>query len=92
MNTTRPLFVRQKFLFVALVILAFAISRLFAATFNIPDGDVTALKAALAAANTNGQADIINLATGGTYTLTAIDNFGERRERPAGNQQRCRGP
>jgi hypothetical protein len=44
------------------------------ATFNIPDGDVTALKAALAAVNTNGLSDTINLAAGGTYTLTEIDN------------------
>jgi hypothetical protein len=45
-----------------------------AAVFNIPNGDVTALKAALVAANGNGQADVINLAAGGTYTLTTIDN------------------
>ena len=45
-----------------------------AAVFNIPNGDVTTLKAALVAANGNGQADIINLAAGGTYTLTTIDN------------------
>ena len=75
MNTTRPLFVRQKFLFVALVILAFAVSRLFAATFNIANGDIAGLKAAMTSANSNGQADIINLAAGGTYTLTAIDNI-----------------
>jgi hypothetical protein len=46
----------------------------YAAVFNIPNGDVTTLKAALVAANGNGQADIINLAAGGTYTLTTIDN------------------
>jgi hypothetical protein len=46
----------------------------YAAVFNIPNGDVTSLKAALVAANGNGQADTINLAAGGTYTLTTIDN------------------
>ncbi|MFN2477336.1 MAG: hypothetical protein ABR526_13465 [Chthoniobacterales bacterium] len=45
-----------------------------AATFNIADGDVAALKNAIAAANSNGADDIINLAAGGTYTLTAVDN------------------
>src|SRR4051794_28791361 len=44
------------------------------AIFNIPNGDVLALKAAINAANANGQADTINLAAGGTYTLTTIDN------------------
>lgn len=45
-----------------------------AATFNIPNGDVAALKNAINLANSNGQADIINLASNGTYTLTAADN------------------
>ena len=45
-----------------------------AANFNIPDGDVVALKNAIKAANTNGQSDIITLATGGTYALIATDN------------------
>jgi Right handed beta helix region/FG-GAP repeat len=40
------------------------------ATFNIPDGDVTKLLAAVTAANTNGEADTINLAPRGTYSLT----------------------
>ena len=44
------------------------------AVFNIPDGDVAALKNAITIANTNGQADTINLAANSTYTLTAIDN------------------
>ena len=50
-----------------------------AATFNIANGDVAALKSALTTANTNGQTDIINLAAGGTYTLTTLDNsdFGD---------------
>nr|WP_263013019.1 tandem-95 repeat protein [Ancylothrix sp. D3o] len=44
------------------------------ATFNIADGDVAGLIAAIAAANTNNQADTINLAQGGTYTLAAANN------------------
>jgi len=43
------------------------------ATFNIADGDVTALKNAINTANGNGQNDIINLAVNGTYTLTTVD-------------------
>jgi len=45
-----------------------------AATFTIPDGDVAALKSALATANTNDEADTINLAADGTYILTTPDN------------------
>src|SRR5215207_3318712 len=39
-----------------------------AATYNIPDGDVAGLIAAINAANSNP----IHLAPGGTYTLTAV--------------------
>lgn len=45
-----------------------------AATFNIPDGDVAGLIVAINTANANGEADTINLASGGTYTLTAVNN------------------
>ncbi|MGH6689898.1 MAG: choice-of-anchor Q domain-containing protein [Gammaproteobacteria bacterium] len=45
-----------------------------AATFNVPDGDVAGLIAAITTANANGQANVIDLAPGGTYTLTAVDN------------------
>jgi fibronectin-binding autotransporter adhesin len=45
-----------------------------AAVFNIPNGDIAALKNAITSANGNGQADTINLAGVGTYTLTAVDN------------------
>jgi hypothetical protein len=45
-----------------------------AATFTIPDGDVAGLIAAITTANANGQANVIDLAPGGTYTLTAVDN------------------
>src|SRR5687768_499112 len=40
--------------------------------FNIADGDVAGLIAAIKAANTNPGPDIINLAPGGTYTLTTV--------------------
>src|SRR6478672_2402878 len=41
-----------------------------AATFNIADGDVAALKMALIDPST----DTINLATNGTYILSSVDN------------------
>ena len=43
-----------------------------AATFNIADGDVAGLIAAINTANANPDADTINLASGGTYTLTQV--------------------
>ena len=43
-----------------------------AATYNIPDGDVAGLIAAINSSNANPDADVINLAAGGTYTLTSI--------------------
>jgi hypothetical protein len=46
----------------------------WAATFYIADGDVAGLIAAINTANGNGEPDAINLAAGGTYTLTAVDN------------------
>ena len=45
----------------------------YAAVFDIPSGNVTALIAAINAANANGEDNTINLEPG-TYTLTAIDN------------------
>ena len=45
-----------------------------AATFDIADGDVAALKSALTTANTNGESDVINLASGGNYALSSVDN------------------
>jgi CSLREA domain-containing protein len=45
-----------------------------AATFDVPAGNITALKSALAGANSNGEDDVINLAPGSTYTLSAVDN------------------
>lgn len=45
-----------------------------AATFTIPCGDVAALITAIDTANSNNQPDTIDLATGCTYTLTAVHN------------------
>ena len=45
-----------------------------AAIFPIADGNIPALKAAINTSNANGQDDTIELATNGTYTLTAVDN------------------
>jgi CSLREA domain-containing protein len=58
----------------ASALFAIGLPSIQAATFNIANGDVTAFKNAITAANTNGQDDIINLAAGGTYTLTTVDN------------------
>ena len=55
-------------------LMLFAAGHLSAAVFTIDDHDVAGLIAAINAANTNGVADAINLATNGTYTLTAADN------------------
>ncbi len=45
-----------------------------AAVFNIANGDVAALKAAINTANLNNEADTIILATNGSYVLTTVDN------------------
>ncbi len=46
-----------------------------AATFQIADGDVAGLIAAIQTANTNGEANTINLAPNGTYVLMAVAEF-----------------
>ncbi|NIJ54970.1 choice-of-anchor Q domain-containing protein [Dyadobacter arcticus] len=43
-----------------------------AATFNIADGDVNALAAAISASNNNNEPDVINLAPNGVYVLTTV--------------------
>ena len=43
--------------------------------FNVINGDVPGLKAAINTANGNNQDDLILLAANGSYTLTNIDNF-----------------
>src|SRR6185295_1219082 len=44
------------------------------ATFTIANGDVAALISAITTANTNNQDDVINLAAGGSYALTVMNN------------------
>jgi hypothetical protein len=48
-----------------------------AAVFDIADGDSNGLIAAIHAANTNGEPDVINLATNGTYTLRRVVHTGD---------------
>ena len=55
----------------ALMVLCHQVS---AATFNVADGDVDALKIAIASANANGQNDTIDLAPDGTYLLASVNN------------------
>src|SRR5437868_1440286 len=47
-----------------------------AAFFNIPNGDVNALKNAIIACNNNNENDVITLTPGSSYTLTTVDNTG----------------
>jgi hypothetical protein len=49
-----------------------------AAQFNIPDGDVAGLIAAIEQANATPGANTINLAANGMYTLTEVHNTGLR--------------
>lgn len=44
------------------------------AVFNIPDGDITALKSAINTSNANGEDDTIELTTNGDYPLVFVDN------------------
>jgi uncharacterized delta-60 repeat protein len=59
---------------------AIPVSRSFsvapARTFTVADGDVAGLIAAINSANAVPGPDAIELAAGGTYTLTAVDNSG----------------
>src|SRR5438128_7884674 len=48
-----------------------------AQTFNVADGDVAGLIAAINSANASGCATTINLAHNGTYTLTAVADISE---------------
>lgn len=47
-----------------------------AQTYNVANGDVAGLITAINSANTDGGNSIINLAVGGTYTLTVVNNTG----------------
>ena len=48
-----------------------------AANFDITDGDVAGLITAINVANGNSEPDTINLASNGSYTLTAVDNIND---------------
>ncbi len=65
---------KAKTWFTALVLSFIGAAMIRANTFNIPDGDIYALKNAISFSNTNNVPDTINLATNGTYTLTTADN------------------
>jgi hypothetical protein len=56
------------------VLTAFGAPTLEGAFFDIPDGDIAALKAAFAAAGSNTEGDYINLAENGTYVFTEVDH------------------
>jgi hypothetical protein len=69
LNRTKPVFAP-----VALLVGLLPVSG-EAATFNIANGDVAGLIAAIQTANTNGEENVINLAPKGTYTLTAVSEY-----------------
>jgi hypothetical protein len=48
--------------------------RIVPTIFTIANGDVTGLSNAITTANSDGQADTIILASGGSYTLASVDN------------------
>lgn len=52
----------------------FCFSLCQAEQFNIPNGDIAALKAAIIRSNTNNQPDTIHLAPFGMYRLSTVDN------------------
>ena len=62
------------FLIAAAALLSATAEQAQSADFSIPNGDVAALKNAIITANTNEESDTINLAPGGIYTLTVVDN------------------
>jgi len=69
---------RLNYRILALVILGMAVGTHWSkcAEFNIANGDVAGLKAAIIASNTNNEDDTINLAPNGNYVLTTVDNTG----------------
>lgn len=56
------------------IFVAFPLVTASGAIFNIADGDVDGLKAAIVTANANGEDDTIELAANGTYTVATIDH------------------
>src|SRR6516162_2670352 len=67
LNRTKPVFAP-----VALLVGLLPVSG-EAATFNIGNGDVAGLIAAIQTANTNGEVNVINLAPNGLYVLMAVE-------------------
>jgi hypothetical protein len=57
--------------FLGLILLFAPQKTVHAATFDVPNGDITALTNAINTANSNGVDDVINLAAGGTYDFTS---------------------
>src|ERR1041385_8419406 len=71
--------IRKQLLFLITLIALFGVAivgvqRVYGTNFNIANGDVPGLIAAINAANSNNADDTINLAAGGTYTLLVVDN------------------
>lgn len=55
------------------LILTFIVTKSFGINFTIANGDVAALINAIVSANTNTEADVINLASNGSYILTTVN-------------------
>lgn len=72
----RPPILSIFFVTVATILTLVMARPMSAATFEIPDGDVAGLAAAINSANANIDADTISLADRGIYTLTAPDLMG----------------
>src|SRR5262245_23147152 len=79
MNGTRAMadaWLRRLALPVLIAVLSPGSDPAHAAVFNVADGDVAGLAAAINAANDVPEAHVINLAAWGTYTLTGVNNGG----------------
>lgn len=61
---------KKKYIFTALWTTCLRISWAVGATFDVPNGDVQALREAIAKANASQESNIINLAVNGIYTFT----------------------
>ena len=59
---------------ISVLLFSLITNMVFGAVFNIPNGDVVAFINAINTANSNGQADIINLAFNGTYDFSNSNN------------------
>src|SRR5207253_6689253 len=64
----------RAFVVIGTALLFLGVQSALAATFTIANGDVAGLISAINTANVNDEADTINLASGGAYTLTAVNN------------------